>query len=272
MRIALEAHETLNNYGENPVNKDLIDKNFSLDGLNINGDMDAMLQQLESFDACLRNLDQTSVLNMNLLFYGPPGTGKSELARYIGNQLDREIICKRISDLQSMYVGEGEKNIKNAFLKAENEEAVLIIDEADSLLFSRDRAKHSWEISFTNEFLTQMERFRGTLICTTNRLKDLDEASIRRFNHKMSFDYLTPDGNVTFYDKLLDNLISEPLNGKILHQLRQIENLTPGDFKTVRDNFQFYTPKELSHQTLLQALSEESRIKNSHIKNKRIGF
>jgi hypothetical protein len=117
-----------------------------------------------------------------------------------------------------------------------------------------------------------MERFRGILICTTNRLKDLDEASIRRFNHKMSFDYLTPDGNVIFYAKLLADLICGPPSDKIRNQLRQIEKLTPGDFKTVRDNFLYYPKKELSHQMLLQALSEESRIKNLHKRKRRIGF
>jgi SpoVK/Ycf46/Vps4 family AAA+-type ATPase len=272
IKMALESYETLVNYGEKPTNKDEIEKNYSLDGLNIAGDLDAMLTQLEAFDAYLRNDDHKSVLNMNLLFYGPPGTGKSELARYIANRLDRKTICKRISDLQSMYVGEGEKNIKRAFLEAENEEAILIIDEADSLLFSRDRAKHSWEISFTNEFLTQMERYRGILICTTNRLKDLDKASIRRFNLKIGFDYLEPDGNVIFYNKLLANLISEPINDKVLNQLRQIEDLSPGDFKTVRDIFNFHPKKDLNHQILLKALSKESQIKNSHKMKRAIGF
>jgi SpoVK/Ycf46/Vps4 family AAA+-type ATPase len=272
VKMSLESYETLVNYGEKPTNKDEIEKNYSLDGLNIEGDLDAMLTRLEAFDAYLRNDDHKSVLNMNLLFYGPPGTGKSELARYIANRLDRKAICKRVSDLQSMYVGEGEKNIKHAFLEAENEEAILIIDEADSLLFSRDRARHSWEISFTNEFLTQMERYRGILVCTTNRLKDLDKASIRRFNLKIGFDYLQPDGIVIFYHKHLANLISESINDKILNQLRQIEHLTPGDFKTVRDNFNFHHKNDLNHKTLLNALSKESQFKNSHNMKKRIGF
>ena len=272
VEMALEAHDTLLHYGQKPVNKDNVEKKYSLEGLNVNGDLKAVIHQLEAFDKHLRKTDSDTVMNMNLLFFGPPGTGKSELARYIGNSLNREILCKRISDLQSMYVGEGEKNIKRAFLEAENEEAILIIDEADSLLFSRDRARHSWEISFTNEFLTQMERFRGILICTTNRLKDLDKASIRRFNHKMRFDYLKPEGNVVFYDKLLADLLSVPLNGKVREQLRQIENLTPGDFKTVRDNFLFCPTNELNHQLLLEALSEESRIKNIHKKKRTIGF
>ena len=194
--IALDAHLMLMHSGEKPVNKNQIEKNYSLDGLNIHGDIRAIIDQLEMFDRFLKDSYPDNILNMNLLFYGPPGTGKSELARYIAEHLHKEIIHKRYSDLQSMWVGEGEKNIKYAFAEAEAQEAILVIDEADSLLFSRDRAIRSFEISFTNEFLTQMERYKGILICTTNRLKDLDHASIRRFNHKVEFDYLKAKGNV----------------------------------------------------------------------------
>ena len=272
LKLALEAHRTLANYGEKPVDKNRVEQNYSLEGLNVSGDIKSMMTRLEKFDAFLRNPENRQIINMNLLFYGPPGTGKSELARYIADRLDREIICKRVSDLQSKYVGEGEKNIKYAFQEAEAEEAILVIDEADSLLFSRERAVRSWEISFTNEFLTQMERFRGILICTTNRMKDLDDASIRRFNHKLKFDYLLPDGNVVFYEKLLVNLIGPSLDEKSRAELKNILNLTPGDFKTVRDRFAFYTPEELSHKMLLEALKDESRIKNDHGKNVKIGY
>ena len=272
LKLALEAHRTLANYGEKPVDKNRVEQNYSLEGLNVSGDIKSMMTRLEKFDAFLRNPENRQIINMNLLFYGPPGTGKSELARYIADRLDREIICKRVSDLQSKYVGEGEKNIKYAFQEAEAEKAILVIDEADSLLFSRERAVRSWEISFTNEFLTQMERFRGILICTTNRMKDLDDASIRRFNHKLKFDYLLPDGNVVFYEKLLVNLIGPSLDEKSRAELKNILNLTPGDFKTVRDRFAFYTPEELSHKMLLEALKDESRIKNDHGKNVKIGY
>ena len=145
---------------------------------------------------------------MNLLFYGPPGCGKSELARYIAHRLDREVLCRRAGDLLSPYVGETEANVKKAFQEAEAEDAVLVIAEADSMLFSRDRAVRSWEISHTNEFLAQMEKFKGILICTTNRLRDLDQATIHRFNHKVEFQYLTWEGNITFYRKLLVELMA----------------------------------------------------------------
>jgi DNA replication protein DnaC len=273
VEMTLESYETLINKGEIPTDKDEIEKNYSLDGLNIDGDLDVMLTQLEAFDAYLRNDDLKSVLNMNLLFYGPSGTGKSELARYIANRLDRKAICKRISDLQSMYVGEGEKNIKRAFLEAEKEEALLIIDEADSLLFSRDRARHSWEISFTNEFLTQMEKFRGILVCTTNRLDDLDSASLRRFNHKMGFDYLTGGGNLLFYELFLGPLANDSLNAGVRGKIKLIRNLTPGDFKVVRDRYSFYSLDDVDHNIMIEALQKEAQIKEQqHSLGNKIGF
>jgi len=272
VEMALESYETLAKYGEKPIKKDEIEQNYSLDGLNIDGDLAAMLTQLEAFDAYLRKDERHHIMNMNLLFYGPSGTGKSELARYLANRLDRKIICKRISDLQSKWVGEGEKNIKHAFSQAERDEAVLIIDEADSLLFHRDRARHSWEISFTNEFLTQMEKFRGILVCTTNRFDDLDSASLRRFNHKIGFDYLTAEGNLLFYELFLEPLSPEKLNPVSRSELKRIKYLAPGDYKVVRDRYSFPPKSDISHILLIDALKNEAKLKTNHGQVKRIGF
>ena len=157
---ALDAHKVLFNYGRKEINRDAIERNYSLEGLNIEGDLKTTMTQLEAFDRFLIQSGNDEIKNMNLLFYGPPGTGKSELARYIANHLDREIITKRASDFLDKYVGETEQKIREAFEEAENEEALLIIDEVDTMLFSRGQAQRSWEISFTNEFLTQMEKYR----------------------------------------------------------------------------------------------------------------
>ena len=165
------------------------------------------------------------------------------------------MICKACTS------GQGEKNIKRAFQEAESEDAVLIIDEADSLLFSRDRARHSWEISFTNEFLTQMERFRGILVCTTNRLDDLDSASLRRFNHKIGFDYLTAEGNLLFYDLFLKPLSSGKLDPVFRKELKRTENLAPGDFKLVRDRYSFHPQSDINHAMLIDALKNETKLK-----------
>jgi len=250
-----------------------IEDNYSIDGLNVEGNLTFITEQLRAYDRYLRQSDKNSLRNFNLLFYGPPGTGKSEFARYIAEHLERGIMCKRASDIISQYVGETEKNINLAFAEAEADEAILIIDEADSFLFKRSQAVRSFEINRTNEFLTQMERFRGILICTTNMLEDLDSASIRRFNHKIKFDYLKPDDNIIFYKRLLSPLIKSPLNEVVEKELQAIRQLTPGDFRIVRDRFSFYPQNEINHQVLLEALGQECHIKQFQ-KNggKRIGF
>ncbi|MEA3414764.1 MAG: AAA family ATPase [Thermodesulfobacteriota bacterium] len=270
--LTLDSHESLFNYGKKHKNKDSVEKNYSLKGLNLQGNIQLLMQQLEKFDNYLQQSDGNTRINMNLLFYGPPGSGKSELARYIACHLDKELICKRLSDILDCFVGGTEQNIKEAFEEAESEEAVLIIDEVDSLLFSRDQAQRSWEISFTNEFLTQMERYRGILICTTNRLKGIDKASIRRFNYKIGFNYLKPDGNVIFYQKLLEPLTSSSLNKATREALKKIIDLAPGDFKVVRDKNFFHRSEELSPQSLVQALREEAEVKKFHSGRKHIGF
>ncbi|MCP4629346.1 MAG: hypothetical protein GY850_38455 [bacterium] len=130
----------------------------------------------------------------------------------------------------------------------------------------------SWEISFTNEFLTQMERFRGILICTTNRVKDLDAASLRRLNHKIGFDYLTSEGNTIFYEKFLGPRASGVLDQDLQKILQTIQNLTPVDLKVVRDRFSFYPAKEIHHDLLIESLEEEARLKPEAAAKKQIGF
>lgn len=273
VELTLTAHQTLLNGGiEHPPDKDLIESGYSLEGLHLEGDPRVLLAQLEHFDRSLMQTDRKEVRNFNLLFHGPPGTGKSELARYIAGQLDRELIVKRASDLLNAYVGATEQLIGRAFEEAEREEAVLVLDEADTFLFSRDRAVRSWEISFTNEFLTRMERYRGILICTTNRMADLDQASIRRFNHKIRFDYLTPEGNRVFYDRFLKSLVKADLSGEDKRTLQSLFRLAPGDFKVVRDRFAFAPAETITHEGLIQALKEEADLKMVLGGGKVVGF
>ena len=272
--MILDNHLMLLNEGQRPMRADSVEADYSLEGLNVEGDIATLVKQLELFDHHLRAGDQHACRNMNLLFHGPPGTGKSELARYIAKCLDREIICKRASDILDPYVGMTESKIRDSFEEAEREEAILVIDEADTVLFSRDRAQRSWEISFTNEFLTGMERYRGILVCTTNRLDDLDTAAIRRFNHKIGFDYLTPEGNVSFYNKLLASLVASPPDSEDMDVLRGISNLTPGDFRVVRDRFSFLPEHERTHGNLVEALGIETSLKAVVAKkvSRRVGF
>ena len=273
VKLALESSESLIHSSPTSETRSLDRRNFNLEGLNLSGaNVKSLLNEVTAFDKYTRKNRSGEPATMSMLFHGPPGSGKSALARYVATHLGKEIVFKRASDLFSMWVGGTEKNIREAYLEATSRNAVLIFDEADSLIFGRDRAEHSWEISFTNEFLTWMESFNGIQIFTTNRLKDLDSASLRRFNHKIEFGYLKPEGNVIFYKSYLAPLTRRTLDISMKDSVRKIEGLTPGDFKSVKDKFRFRDRKRLSHESLISALADESRIKSMHAGQARIGF
>jgi SpoVK/Ycf46/Vps4 family AAA+-type ATPase len=149
--------------------------NYSLAGLNITPDVQSVLSNLDYFNRMMNN-DETnaSVRNLNLLLYGPPGSGKTEFAKYVSRHLKRRLVTKRASDLLSPWVGMTERHIRDVFEEAEDEMAILFIDEIDSMLFSRDFAGKSWELSQVNELLTAMENFRGIFFAATNIKEIID--------------------------------------------------------------------------------------------------
>ncbi len=201
-------------------------------------------------------------------FYGPPGTGKSALASHIAGAIGKPVMIKRASDLLSKWVGDSEQNIAAMFRAAEAEKAVLILDEADSMLADRRDATHSWEVTQVNEMLSQMESFQGVFVCTTNLMDRLDAASLRRFDFKVRFDYLRPEQRLSLLHASWPALPS-PLTDQARRQLAALDQLTPGDFAVVARQWAL-TGMEPEAAEIIEALAEECRVKGSTSKS--IGF
>ena len=177
--------------------------------------------------------DRLAVANQGrLCLYGPPGTGKTAFGRYLAERLEKRLIVKRASDILSPWVGVAEKQMAEMFSEASDDEAILLLDEADSFLQDRGKANQSWEITQVNEMLTQMESFEGIFIASTNFMDSLDSATLRRFDLKVRFDWLKPEQIGLLLGDLLQcmQLDSSP---EVINAITRIDCLTPGDFANV---------------------------------------
>lgn len=210
-------------------------------------------------------------LSARLCLYGVPGTGKTAWAHYLGRVLVKRVIVKRCSDLLDCYVGMTEKNIAAAFNEAKTENAILVIDEADSLLQKRSGANHSWEVTQVNEMLTQIENFEGIFVATTNSLDAMDDACLRRFDLKVKFDYLDAKKAQVLFKRYCEKICPESSIGEnILEAVGNLRSLTPGDFATLMHQSRFNpfkTPEEL-----LRGLEKECETKEGHQHKRPIGF
>ena len=203
--------------------------------------------------------------------YGPPGTGKTAWAAWLAEELDMPLLLRQGSDLLDPYVGGTERNIAEAFESAKRDNCLLVLDEVDTFLFSREGADRSWERSQVNEMLTQIERFEGLMVVSTNLIEVLDPAALRRFDLKLKFDYLTLPQRLDFAKQQAEILGLPLLSEEDLSQIESLNLLTPGDFAAVARRHQFSPFQKV--QDWLSALQGECEVKPAFsATTRRIGF
>jgi SpoVK/Ycf46/Vps4 family AAA+-type ATPase len=206
-----------------------------------------------------------------LCFYGPPGTGKTALAEHIARGLDKPLLVKQASDLMSKFVGETEQNMAGMFRDAENEKAVLLLDEADSFLQDRRGAQRTYEVTEVNEMLQGMERFSGIFVCTTNLMDRIDQAALRRFTFKIRFKPLTATQREKMF--VTEALAGEAtaLTEEVKARLARLDQLCPGDFAAVRRQSDILAAR-FDADEFLEQLEAEHRIKPEVRDQRNIGF
>lgn len=120
-----------------------------------------------------------------LLFYGAPGTGKTLTGQAIAEYLGQPLEIVRSSDINTPMFGETEQKIAKIF--KDNQDKVLLFDECDSLIYSRE---HTGAVltAHVNVLLHELENHPGVVIFTTNHAKVLDKAFERRLVLKLKFE------------------------------------------------------------------------------------
>ena len=150
------------------------------------------------------------------LFYGAPGTGKTETVYQLARRTGRDLMVVDVSQIKSCWVGESEKNIKEAFdryrsyVRQSERAPILLFNEADAVLGIRQegasKAVEKMENSIQNIILQEMEQLEGILIATTNLTQNLDKAFERRFLYKIEFEKPSREAKSRIWQSMIPTL------------------------------------------------------------------
>lgn len=116
-----------------------------------------------------------------ILFFGLPGCGKTLLAKAFANESGRYFFNFSPADIQSVWIGQSQKNIRDIFAQAKKKApSVLFIDELDSIGFNRSEIQaHTDQKATINQLLIELNNIGDSdvvVIAATNYLSGIDSA------------------------------------------------------------------------------------------------
>jgi hypothetical protein len=129
---------------------------------------------------------------LTALFQGSPGTGKTLVASAIANELGLDLYRIDLSRVMSKWIGETEQNLAKVFDAAEEGQALILFDEADSLFGKRTEVRTSvdrYANLETNYLLQRLDTFEGVAVLTTNFGTAIDAAFKRRLSCRLTFPF-----------------------------------------------------------------------------------
>lgn len=176
-----------------------------------------------------------------ILFYGKPGTGKTESAFQIARLMNRDILTVKMEDLIDSHLGQTSKNIVALFDEIRHlysNNIVILFDEIDALVMNRISNNDLREMGrVTSTFLKELDSLPDNiiLIATTNLVDYIDNALLRRFDAKISFDRYSNEDLIEVSEFILKDLLKKASSSKADSRLFRkilttVENIPyPGD-------------------------------------------
>jgi GTPase SAR1 family protein len=147
----------------------------------------------------LRDKLKTSGIG-GILLFGLPGCGKTLLANAFANESERYFLKCSPAEIQSVWIGQTQKNVRNIFSQAKvRSPSLLFIDELDSIGFSRmELQAHTDQKATINQLLIEMNNigdYDVIVVAATNLINRIDSALRRsgRFDWKVPI--FPPDSN-----------------------------------------------------------------------------
>lgn len=131
-----------------------------------------------------------------LLLLGPPGCGKTMTAHAMAHDLGLPLFVVRLDALFTKFLGETASKLRLVFDAIEQQRAVFLFDEFDSLGLSRGGQYDVAEMRrVLNSFLVFLEQLKGhsLVIAASNHPESLDSALFRRFDDVLTYEPPSPD-------------------------------------------------------------------------------
>ena len=173
---------------------------------------------------------------MSINLYGPSGTGKTITAHAIANILNKQMLFVNYGEIESKFVGETAKNLQKMFDYANENDVVIIFDEADALLSKRvSSMTNATDVSVNqtrNVLLRLLDEYSNPIVFTTNFIKNYDKAFFRRITTHISIGYPDYDIRKKLWDRyLVSEERLESSRSDLLNFLAEIEKVTGADIE-----------------------------------------
>ncbi|KUI55018.1 ATPase family AAA domain-containing protein 3 [Cytospora mali] len=138
------------------------------------------------------------------LLHGPPGVGKTYTAECIAEYTGRPLISLTCGDIGTEEE-DVEKHLQKWFALGEKWGAVMLIDEADVYLETRQPGdlKRNGLVSV---FLRAVEYYKGILFLTTNRVGQFDDAFMSRIHVILRYDRLNLEDRKKIWEGFFEKL------------------------------------------------------------------
>lgn len=139
------------------------------------------IQLLKSKNAC------------NILLYGAPGSGKTEYAKMLVEQSGLRMstykneleVCEK-SDSETRAISR-----LNCYLSLKKDDSVLVVDEAENVLQTRDfNFFHGISSSKKGTVNRMLEQSENKVIWIVNHTNEMDESTLRRFTYSVKFNQM----------------------------------------------------------------------------------
>ncbi|KAG8740936.1 hypothetical protein FRC10_003551 [Ceratobasidium sp. 414] len=208
---------------------------------------DIIKAQVETFskksDQLVSDLVENKGGGMVMVLHGKPGTGKTLTAEAISEHLKCPLYMVSSGEL-GQYADSLEHQLRDIMTMSASWNAIVLIDEADVFLESRDNFDSSRN-SKVSVFLRLLEYHTGVLILTSNRIRSFDRAFVSRFTIALHYPDLEQDSRLCIWREFLGRaqveigapdatqpsgpkyishkdimkLAKKPMNGRVIKQL-----------------------------------------------------